>query len=433
MELPSHVIILWWNICKQPLGDARDPVLGEWDYREPLVYKSSGEYTFFLREEAIKTMSSGIINGSAITFTEYGNPLKVLGATDFTIDSNHLKSNEVLLKTLATPINPSDLVQIVGVYPSKPKKTKELGTKQDVLIGGNEGLFKVIAAGANVKSFKEGDWVVPLQASFGTWRTHAVVSVDEDLQRLPLIKVSSDEDDKIGIEEVATISVNPPTGYDLVEDFIKDWDPNGNDWIIQNAGNSQVSMYVTQFARLRNIKTISIIRGGKPNQAEIEKQLYDLGATKVITEEQAESEEYKKKIVPGWLNGGSVILALNSVCGPSTATLVSYLTGDFLKSDRSPHLVTFGVMLGQPIVYSGAEQLFKNITTKAYWLSAKLNRDPQGRRIALNNIIDLMRQGKVRHCPYDKTYFDTNASSEDFIKLFAEKISSSSKEVIFYN
>lgn len=375
------------------------------------------------------------INASAITYTESGDLNKILSGTSFKIDTEAIGPNQVVVQTLATPINPSDLNQLTGTYASKAKFTSELGTPNPVAIGGNEGLYKIISVGKDVNGYKCGDWVIPKMPSFGTWRTHAVVTMGQEENPDPFIKVSSDEDSSINIAQAATISINPCTAYQLIDQFIKDWDPNGNDWIIQNGGNSQVGKFVVQIAKIRNIKTISVIREGKSNQDEIIQELLDLGATKVITDKQAESQEFIKDVVPGWVNGGNVILALNCICGKSGAALVSHLTGNHLVDYRSPHLVTYGGMLGEPLIYSSSDSLFKNVSSKAYWLTANTKRNPQSKVDTVNKVLELYKQDSLKPVPFNSNEFNISSSSDEYIKLFMKSVADSKtgKQVIVYN
>lgn len=375
------------------------------------------------------------ISASAITYTEGGDLDKVLHGTSFSIDADAIGPKQVVVQAIATPINPSDLGQIKGGYASKPTLTTELSTAEPVAIGGNEGLYRVIKVGTEVSGYAEGDWVIPKMPSFGTWRTHAVVTFGGSENPDPFIKVSSDSDKSLSIEQASTISINPCTAYQLIDQFITDWDPKGNDWIIQNAGNSQVSKFVLQIAKLRNINTISIIRGGKPNHDEIVEELLDLGATKVITEEEAASEKYIQEVVPGWLNGGTIILALNSVGGQSCSALVSHLVGRHLSDYRAPHIVTYGVSLGQPMIFSSSDHLFKNVTAKAYWLTANTKRNPDSKVKTVKEIIKLYQSGSLKPVPYSSSKFDIASSSDHYIKVFLQSIkdSSSGKQVVVYD
>lgn len=59
----------------------------------------------------------------------------------------------MLVRFLASPINPSDLNQIEGVYPIKPASFPA--------VGGNEGVARVESVGCEIKRFKVGDLVIP--------------------------------------------------------------------------------------------------------------------------------------------------------------------------------------------------------------------------------------------------------------------------------
>ena len=95
--------------------------------------------------------------------------------------SPSLPSNSVLLRTLATPINPADVNQIQGVYPSKPPFTSVLGTSEPSAVGGNEGCFEVLSVSPSISAVAKGDWVIMRSTGFGTWRTHALAGESEVL------------------------------------------------------------------------------------------------------------------------------------------------------------------------------------------------------------------------------------------------------------
>ncbi|CUM68035.1 uncharacterized protein PRCAT00005750001 [Priceomyces carsonii] len=349
-----------------------------------------------------------IIKGNAVTYTEFGELKKVLSLTQFEIDSSSLKPNEFLLQAIATPINPSDLVQIQGTYPSPPTPYNLGGST--VYIGGNEGVFRVIEVGADAKKvYKKGDWVIPKLPSFGTWRTHALVAIEED--KKPLIIISSD-DDEMTIEQAAVIGVNPCTAYQLIHNYIKDW--KDGDWIIQNCGNSQVSRYLTQIARSENIKTISIVRNNKTKK-QID-ELYNLGATKVVNEEEFLSEDFNKTL-KSWVGDGRVRLAANSLGGPTVWPLVRSLSQDGF-------LATYGAMSSLEIKYSLVDQLFKNITTVAYWLSANNKKDPSSKTKTIEAIIKLYSEGILKTEGITERSYD---SDQNLLSTFSDAIEASSK------
>src|SRR4051812_7326779 len=60
----------------------------------------------------------GYEQAKALTFSDYGDPPAVLSLHSHSISPPH--SNLMTLRFLASPINPADINQIQGVYPSKP-------------------------------------------------------------------------------------------------------------------------------------------------------------------------------------------------------------------------------------------------------------------------------------------------------------------------
>ena len=76
-----------------------------------------------------------------------------------------LRAGDVLVEMLAAPINPSDINQIQGVYPVQPPLPA---------VGGNEGVGRVAATGANVNDLVAGDLVIP--AASGSGAEHFALS-----------------------------------------------------------------------------------------------------------------------------------------------------------------------------------------------------------------------------------------------------------------
>ncbi|KAG7663979.1 uncharacterized protein J8A68_002480 [[Candida] subhashii] len=354
-----------------------------------------------------------MIQGTAVTYTHHGRDLsQVLSNTHFKI-STPIAPNQILLRTLATPINPSDLGQIYGGY-NVPRTITDLGSEPNpaLHVAGNEGVYEIIELGEKVEGYVVGDIVIPKLPGFGTWRTCALVNVgDED--RSPLIRVNG-----LSLDQAATISINPSTAYQILNQYVKDW--QDGDWVIQNAGNSQVSKYLTQIARLMNISTISVVRDGK--SAEEIKELYELGATKVINESEFISPEFDIGKVT---NNGNVRLALNSVCGVTVPNLVASLSNDGF-------LVSYGVVGSPEIKYDGRLQLFKNLTTVSYWLTANTKRNPQSKVDTINKLIELYQTGKIKDVEFNKVEYNPKTQDLKSVVLKSIADSKNGKQVIIY-
>jgi len=93
----------------------------------------------------------------------------VLRLDDFVIQSPGPK--EVLIRFLAAPINPLDVLVLTGQYPVKPNHFH-----QDNPIPGYDGVAEVIACGESVKHLSSGDIIIPSRFGIGSWRTHAIVT-----------------------------------------------------------------------------------------------------------------------------------------------------------------------------------------------------------------------------------------------------------------
>lgn len=346
-----------------------------------------------------------MISGQAITFQQFGDLNSVLRETNFEIDPTNLKDDQIVLQTLATSINPSDKVQIRGVYAKG--RLFDIGDQKQTYIAGNEGLFRVTHVGPSSK-LKVNDWVIANVPGFGTWRS-GVISTDKEVLKV------SDDNDSLTFEQAATISVNPPTAIQLLEE-IPDW--KENDWLIQNMGNSQVSRFVTQIARHLNIKTISVVRSGK-SEEEIQ-QLYDLGATKVITEEEFAKPSFFAGLAE-LTNNGNIRLALDSLGGPTTELLMKSLS-------HSGTMITYGSLLSQNISYPGGLQLLKNLTVKPYWLTYTATVNPPSRAASINKAIEYYKTGVMKSIKFDEVVYEGGS----LLKSYLEGINKAGKQVVIY-
>jgi len=99
--------------------------------------------------------------------------------------------------------------------------------------------------------------------------------------------------------QVGTVSVNPVTAYRMIKDFCNwDWMRTGEEWLIQNGANSGVGRAAIQLSREWGIKTLNVVRErGTPEETEaLKKDLYDLGASAVVTESELLSGGFKEMI-----------------------------------------------------------------------------------------------------------------------------------------
>ncbi|XP_026851717.1 enoyl-[acyl-carrier-protein] reductase, mitochondrial [Electrophorus electricus] len=276
-----------------------------------------------------------------------------------------LSKHSVRVKMLAAPINPADLNMVQGTYPILCPLPA---------VGGNEGLGEVVEVGSDVMAMRPGDWVVPMDAGFGTWRTEVVC------EETDLISVPKD----ISVLGAATIAVNPCTAYRMLHDF-QALTPGST--VIQNGANSAVGQAVIQIAASLDLRTINLIRD-RPNCGELVKELKALGADYVITEEEVTSSglHHVFQEVP------KPKLGLNCVGGVSGSLVLSHL-------DYGGTLVTYGGMAKRPLQIPAKSLIFKNITLQGFWMTQWKRNHRQDKaclKSMLDSVYELARSGQLR-------------------------------------
>lgn len=331
-----------------------------------------------------------ITTAKSVIYSEHGIPKDVIS-----IHTHQLPDptgDQVILKSLGFPINPSDINQLEGIYPSKPEKTTQYGTEKPSAIAGNEGLYEVIELGSGVKDLQLGDRVIPLFANSGTWTSHSIASEEK------LIKLPKDISTIFG----ATIAVNPTTAYQLVNDFGLE----SGDWLIQNAGSSAVSQAVSQIAKTKGINVISVIRD-RPNLKETVDKLVKQGATKVITEEENGDRGVSAEIAK--LTQGKLKIALNSVSGKSSSNIARKLAPDST-------IITYGGMSKQPVTFPTSLFIFKNLKAIGFWVTESNKKDPESKRRTVASLVELYKNQQLEELAVQNNDWIYDEFSDEQIK-----------------
>lgn len=343
-----------------------------------------------------RTISAyGYEQAKALVLSSHGEPKDVLRLHKHSISPPH--GNLVTVRFLASPINPADINQIQGVYPTKPTWTTSLGTTEQIAVGGNEGVAEVISKGGEVRGLEKGDWVIMQKQGFGTWRTHAQATADE------LVPIKNH--DGLTPQQVGTVSVNPCTAYRMLKDF---GDLKPGDWFIQNGANSGVGRAAIQLARLWGLKSLNIIRK-RPTEEETSSmvsELTDLGADTVITEDELNSRDKIKTI----LNNGRehIRLALNCVGGQQVNAMAKHLA-------PGSAVVTYGAMSKQPVTLPMGLLIFKDIAFKGFWVSRWATENPGQKLKCVEEILELTRQGKFKDIPTQPVSWTQSSTQEELV------------------
>ncbi|KAH9832443.1 NAD(P)-binding protein [Teratosphaeria destructans] len=178
-----------------------------------------------------------------------------------------LPSDHVLVRFLAFPINPQDLLAVAGRYPVRPRDTLPDGSR----VAGNDGVGRVERVGRDVTTLKPGDIVLPKRHGLGTWRELAVLPAAELLMIPPHIQPVA----------AALLKMGFAPAYLLLED-IRTLRPG--DWIVVNAGSGVIPQMIAQFAKLRGCHTVATIRD-RDGLDDVRAMLRAHGADLVVTEE----------------------------------------------------------------------------------------------------------------------------------------------------
>src|SRR5262245_13164150 len=148
-----------------------------------------------------------------VVFERPGPPAEVLRVQD-DVPAPEPRRGEVLVRMLASPINPSDLMYIAGGYGIKPRLPATPGF---------EGVGVVEASGGGVLGWlRKGKRVAVISDRNGNWAEYTVTKARQ------VVPVPDDLSD----EPAATFFVNPATAVVMTQDVLKI--PAGA-WLLQSA------------------------------------------------------------------------------------------------------------------------------------------------------------------------------------------------------
>lgn len=112
----------------------------------------------------------------AIVYETNGNPASVLSAVTCSPPPKPTGSS-VVLRHILSPVHPSDINTVEGVYPYRPQ-ARQLnidGEERALRVPGKEGLGEVVDVGEGVKGLRKGDWVVFGKNQAGTWSSGQII------------------------------------------------------------------------------------------------------------------------------------------------------------------------------------------------------------------------------------------------------------------
>jgi NADPH2:quinone reductase len=193
----------------------------------------------------------------AVVFARYGEPAQVLEVRDLPLAEPG--RNQVRVRMLASPINPSDLLTVRGNYgPPAPLPATPGFEGVGVIDAVGPGLVKV------VRGLRLGRRVAVLNSSGGNWQEHVV------LPALRVVPIPNDIPD----DQAASFFVNPASVLAMITRVLR---VRRGDWLLQTAAASALGKMVIRLGKHQGFRTINLVR--RQEQAD---ELRRLGADEVI-------------------------------------------------------------------------------------------------------------------------------------------------------
>ncbi|MGR6874923.1 zinc-binding dehydrogenase [Pseudomonas sp. HK3] len=254
-------------------------------------------------------------------------------------DIPKLGDNEVLIRILKAPVNPSDLAFVTGNYGFK---------KALPVVPGMEGCGEVIAAGAHsdAQSLLGCNVACIAGEGDGTWAEYMVAS---PYQCIPF-------SDSVSLEKGSMLMVNPMTALALIS-IAKQ---GGHSTIIQNAASSALSNMIRFLAKQEGLQVINIVRSRQQAKA-----MTKAGIANTLNS-SAKDYHQSLKAACEELNAS---LLLDAVGGEATADILDAMP-------EASTAVIYGGLSGEPPKITIEHVIFKNHKIQGFWLAHYLKDTP---------------------------------------------------------
>ena len=289
-------------------------------------------------------------------------PQDVIEAVEF--ETPRLDAGQVLVEVVAAPINPADVLTLTGEYGVLPPLPA---------IGGREGVGRVAELGSDAGEVAVGQLVL-LPLGCGSWSSHVVTEAAQ-LRPLP------NDGDPL---QLSMMAINPPTAALLLSEFVT---LGPGDWVIQNAANSAVGLYLVQLARYRGYRTVNVVR--RQDAAAV---VRDTGGDVSLVD----GEDLAEQVVEA-TSAAAIRLGIDAVGGAATGRLADCLC-------ESATLVSYGRMSGEACAVQPDAFVFRDLTLRGFWLVNWFRRTPEDqRRVLVDELAGLIAR-KVLHAPIHATY-----------------------------
>lgn len=285
----------------------------------------------------------------AVIFDECGEPASVLKVQDR--EPREPRDGEVLVRMLASPVNPSDLLYVRGEYTLQPKLPAGPGFE-------GVGIVEKTGSGLRAK-IMQGKRVAVLSRIGGNWAERNTVPAT---QVIPL-------SNQLSVNQAATFFVNPATAFIMTRLVLQV--PQG-EWLLQTAAASTLGKMIVRLGQRFGFKTLCVVR--REQQVE---ELQREGATRTIVFDSA-SEEPAKLVdaVQTATDGQGVPFAIDPVAG----TVGSAVARCLAKGGR---MLAYGSLSGAPLQFSPRDLMTPGASLEGFWLGNFMEKQPLLKKLSL--------------------------------------------------
>ena len=299
----------------------------------------------------------------SVRFRQYGEPAKVLAVEERPVPEPG--KDEARVRMLATPVNPSDLLYVRGLYAGVQAHFPAPA--------GFEGVGIVDALGPGARDLARGQRVSVVNGQGGNWAEYTLVSARD------LIPVADDVPD----EQAASFVINPASAILMLHHVLAV--PRG-EWLLQSAAGSQIGRMLIRLAKRAGIKTINIVR-----RREAVAELRELGADAVIVSTDGPIDEQVRDIA----GPDGVRYAIDPVAGETGTQL-------FKALHEEGRMLVYGSLSGEPIRVGDDPRyiLAGRRVVEVFWLGYWLPRlETEARHQLMDAISGLVRDGILETSP----------------------------------
>jgi NADPH:quinone reductase-like Zn-dependent oxidoreductase len=290
----------------------------------------------------------------AVVCEAWGEPDRVLHVRD--VPAPACGPGQVRVRMLASPVNPSDLFMVRGVYGKQPPLP---------CTPGFEGVG-VVEEGHGILAWRvKGKRVAVLNSESGNWAEQVVIPARQ------AVPVPADLTD----EQAASFFVNPASAIVMTRDILKV--PAGA-WLLQTAAAGALGRMVIRLGVKHGFRTLNVIR--RREQAE---ELKRLGATAVVVT----GEEPLLERVQELTNKQGVPFAIDAVGGALGSQVVETL-------GRGGRMLVFSSLSGEPLTIPPRSLMSVPRRVEGFWLSEwARNQGPLRMLLLFRRITALLREG----------------------------------------